>query len=317
MAITDTTSQINTIKNAYDKNVRLEWNNISHLRSELTWILPENLTTPSLSVTFDRYQPIVIDGGPIAENTDPDPFAAPDVEPITVVAAERGGYTVVNDKALLLSYDQGLMQSIVRRIRDAEAQVDDDLIETVLRSGNNAIVVKADKSVTKYSTGTTTYTATDAPAAAGGTLSSQAIRAAVVQLKKNKAPTVNGYYIAFADYQSIQDLRTEAGDTGWRTPANYDNSIELQTGEIGIFEKVRFIEANNLKVGSDGVHRTFVMGAQTLAANIVKDWEIVLTGTIPDPLDRRQPVGFKAMLGYGLFNPKGLVTVYAKTAYEG
>lgn len=70
-------------------------------------------------------------------------------------------------------------------------------------------------------------------------------------LKKNKAPTINGKYVAIIHPSVAMDLRNA---DGWLDVHKYAATTEIFNGEIGELHGVRFIETTNAKVLGKGAY---------------------------------------------------------------
>ena len=76
-------------------------------------------------------------------------------------------------------------------------------------------------------------------------LTSTVVNKAVTKLKKNKAPKINGKYIAIIHPSVSEDLRESEG---WIEAHKYASVTEIFNGEIGELHGVRFIESNEAPV---------------------------------------------------------------------
>lgn len=76
-------------------------------------------------------------------------------------------------------------------------------------------------------------------------LTSTVVNKAVTRLKKNKAPKINGKYIAIIHPSVSEDLRESEG---WIEAHKYASVTEIFNGEIGELHGVRFIESNEAPV---------------------------------------------------------------------
>lgn len=65
---------------------------------------------------------------------------------------------------------------------------------------------------------------------------------AATQLKINRAPRINGQYVAVAAPQVTRDLMN---DNAWLNVKQYSDAKDLYNGEVGSFHGFRFIEATN------------------------------------------------------------------------
>lgn len=75
------------------------------------------------------------------------------------------------------------------------------------------------------------------------------VNRAVTILKKQKAPMIDGKYVALIHPSVAEDLRESKG---WIEAHKYASPEEIYNGEIGELHGVRFIETNNAKVDVGG-----------------------------------------------------------------
>ena len=90
------------------------------------------------------------------------------------------------------------------------------------------------------------------------------VNRAATWLKKNKAPKINGSYVALIHPSVAYDLRNSEE---WKEYHKYNDVAPIFKGEIGELHGVRFIETNNAKIwkaGADGnaVYATLFLGAK-------------------------------------------------------
>ena len=86
------------------------------------------------------------------------------------------------------------------------------------------------------------------------------VNKAATVLKKNKAPRINGKYVAIIHPSVKYDLRSSAE---WIEAHKYAATTEIFNGEIGELHGVRFIESTNAPIYQNGdklVYSTFFMG---------------------------------------------------------
>jgi N4-gp56 family major capsid protein len=93
-------------------------------------------------------------------------------------------------------------------------------------------------------------------------LTPDVVKKAATWLKKNKAPKINGSYVALIHPSVVHDLRGKE----WEEYQKYSNPAPIFKGEIGELHGVRFVESTNAKVwkdeGKDSVYATLFLGAK-------------------------------------------------------
>jgi N4-gp56 family major capsid protein len=94
-------------------------------------------------------------------------------------------------------------------------------------------------------------------------LTPDVVNRAQTWLKKNKAPKINGSYVALIHPSVAYDLRNS---DEWKEYHKYNDVAPIFKGEIGELHGVRFIETNNAKIwkedSKDAVYATLFLGAK-------------------------------------------------------
>lgn len=161
------------------------------------------------------------------------------------------------------------------------------------------------------------YNALDA-AAAGQTIGtgsenfdSWILREAVLKLEQaNVRPFNGGNYVAVVSPTLAQQLKSESDQAGWRyvVGQNAGGGNSIYMGEVGTYEGVRIIQNNS--VPDQGIG--FVMGAEALA-KVFSDApgfgpnpQVVISPQV-DKLRRFMSVGWKHLVGYGIFRDEAVV----------
>lgn len=153
---------------------------------------------------------------------------------------------------------------------------------------------------------------TDDTVAAGATgriTASVASRQAVF-LDNASVPTLGGdAYLAMIHGSVAFDLMGETGGRGWRDSRTYTNPQDLYTGELGEFEKVRYVNNSRCKINtaatSADVYTTYFWGAQAIAEAVGLEPEIRLTGP-NDTLARFLNTGWYGVIGWNVFRQEAL-----------
>lgn len=137
------------------------------------------------------------------------------------------------------------------------------------------------------------------------------LREAVLKLETaNVRPFNGGQYVAVVSPTLAQQLKSESDQAGWRyvTGQNPGAGNSIYMGEVGTYEGVRIIQNNSIPDQGIG----FVMGAEALA-KVFSDApgfgpnpQIVLSPVV-DKLKRFMSVGWKHLVGYGIFRDEALV----------
>lgn len=244
MAYTDTTSFAGLVKTAYDRYVEFALRAQPMIRA-VADKKPAQQAMPGSSVVFSLYNDLAAATSTLAETTDPDAVALPDVSTVSVTLNEYGNAALATRKLELFSLsdvDPAIADIIAYNMADSL----DTVAQNVLRAGDNVI----------YSGSTATSTAT---VSAASTLDSADIRKVVAKLRSNKAvPRSGSLYWVGIHPEVSHDLRAESGSVGWRdTHAHTDASLgNLFAGSIGTYEGAFFIENPRMYSAKDGADQT-------------------------------------------------------------
>ena len=184
----------------------------------------------------------------------------------------------------------------------------------------------------RYSGGAANFNALNALSAANGKFTASDALDAMTNLTINKAPRINGQYVAVVPPQIGRDLMRD-GD--WLDVSKYSSATALFKGEIGSLYGVRFVSTTNAwgedttddtegtrDTASPGIFSTIVTGRD--GYGVVK-----LSGTSPmkpqviisdkadksDPLNQTLIAGWKAFYAAKLLNTAWVVVVRSKSQY--
>jgi N4-gp56 family major capsid protein len=244
MAYTDTTSFAGLVKTAYDRYVEFALRAQPMIRA-VADKKPAQQAMPGSSVVFSLYNDLAAATSTLAETTDPDAVALPDVSTVSVTLNEYGNAALATRKLELFSLsdvDPAIADIIAFNMADSL----DTVAQNVLRAGTNVI----------YSGSTATSTAT---VSAASTLDSADIRKVVAKLRSGKAvPRSGSLYWVGIHPEVSHDLRAESGSVGWRdTHSHTDASLgNLFAGSIGTYEGAFFIENPRMYSAKDGADQT-------------------------------------------------------------
>lgn len=138
-------------------------------------------------------------------------------------------------------------------------------------------------------------------------------------LKKNKAPKIDGSYVAIIHPSVAYDLRNS---DEWKEYHKYNDVTPIFKGEIGELHGVRFIESNEAKIWKDGetcVYATLFLGKDSFG---VLDPEgegmqmIIKPRTVAGgPLDQFSTIGYKFNHGAKILYPERLLRVETGSSY--
>ena len=165
---------------------------------------------------------------------------------IDVTTTQHGDYTAVSDRLELEAYDD-IIYGATEEMGAAEGETYDILTRNVVAAGNS-VAYCPDGNTAITSRANITNTAVLTPAM---------VNKAATFLKKNKAPKINGYYVAIIHPSVAYDLRESAE---WKEYHKYDAVDPIFKGEIGELHGVRFIESNTAPIWTGGASGAKVYG---------------------------------------------------------
>ena len=221
---------------------------------------------------------------------------------------QHGDFTAVSDRLELESYDDVIFGA-TEEMGAAEGATYDTLTRNILIAGNSvAYCPNGDTEVTSRSAITKDCI-----------LTPDMVNKAQTWLKKNKAPKIDGYYVALIHPSVAYDLRNS---DEWKEYHKYNDVSPIFKGEIGELHGVRFIEANESKIWKDGntaVYATLFLGKDAFG---ILDPEgegmemIVKTkGQIGGPLEQFSTIGYKFCHGAKILYQERMLRVESGSSY--
>ena len=215
--------------------------------------LLENAKPELVYAQFGKKQPLPAGGGETVEWRKMNTFARADklqegVIPsgqsygfttVTGKIDQYGTYVSISDRLQLRGYDNNIMVATEEMGRSA-AETQEVLIRDELLTGMNVLYCDNITLATGAAAGTpTNCAAMEASSTVMSMLTSAMVNKAVTILKKNRAPKINGKYVAVIHPSVAHDLRN---DEGWIEAHKYASPDQLFNGEIGELHGVRFVE---------------------------------------------------------------------------
>lgn len=312
MAITDTTVVPQLLQTVYDLLAYMP------LRTELVYeqFVSRGMvqrtggsgTTPQpgSTVTFTFVNDLTEVASTIAESTDVTPQSMGTTQ-ISVTAQEYGGAVTVTQRLDSVGLVRVSPIAAERIGRQMGAQMD-NVVKAAVQAGTNVA----------YS-GTATSRITVGPT--GDTLTAFDVRKAVAKLRGFGAKGISGaLYGGLIHPDASVDLRAEGvANGGWRPVHEYQAGTNIYMGEVGTFEGARFVESPRAPLFVDAgetntdVYATLFIGLEAIAKVIGYRRQTVV-GPVVDSLRRFQPVGWKAMEGFGRFREGALFRVESRSS---
>jgi len=248
---------------------------------------------------------------PLTEGVTPDGNKL-NMTKITKAIQQFGDYTTVSDLLELRAIDP-VIASITEEHGAQAGDTIDIIIRNELVSGTNVIYApKSDG----------TEITSRADITADCKLTPTVINRAFTQLKKMKAPTINGDYVAIVHPSVIFDLRESEG---WLNAHEYAKPEEIFNGEVGKLHGVRFLETTNQKIWkttNGAVYACLFLGkdAYGVIEPSAESMEVIVksrgsAGTA-DPLDQRSTVGWKCSTAAQILYQERMVRVECGSSFS-
>ena len=313
---TTTSTMSNLIQTAYEKYIEF------NLRSEPMFRKfadkrPVDVTNPGNTVVFQVYTDLSRATSALTQTADPDAVELSNTNRVHVTVNEYGNAVLTTERLALESLsaiDPAVADMLSFNMRDSL----DSLVWTTLTSiatgrfsgttaANEATVNGEDVSA---STSAANFTAALA-------------RKGVAKLRGANVQTRDGnLYTALIHPDVSYDLRSEAQTSGsavWQLPHTYTDAAvgNLWSGEIGIFDQVRYIETPRAESvsgsGTSKVYATVILGKQALLEAVSYEPKTVI-GPVTDKLMRFRPAGWKGLLGWNVFRKEARYVIKSKSS---
>ena len=223
---------------------------------------------------------------------------------IKATTTQHGDYTAVSDRLELESFDDVIFGA-TEEMGAAEGETYDTLTRNSLVAGNSVA----------YAGGKTSRSALTNADVMTPALANKA----ATWLKKNKAPKIDGCYVALIHPSVAHDLR-ESDE--WKEFHKYNAVDPIFKGEIGMMHGVRFVETNNAKVWKDGANATYATLFLGKDAFGILDPQgegmemIVKTkGQIGGPLEQFSTIGYKFCHGAKILYQERMLRVETGSSF--
>lgn len=227
---------------------------------------------------------------------------------IEATTTQHGDFVAVSDRLELEAYDDVIFGA-TEEMGAAEGETFDTLTRNVLVAGNSvAYCPDGDTEITSRAALTNTCI-----------LTPDMVNKAQTWLKKNKAPKIDGYYVAIIHPSVAYDLRNS---DEWKEYHKYNDVEPIFKGEIGELHGVRFVECNESKVWKEGevaTYATLFLGKDAYGIldpegegmeMIVKPKE-----QVGGPLNQFSTIGYKFCHGAKILYQERLLRVESGSSY--
>jgi N4-gp56 family major capsid protein len=200
---------------------------------------------------------------------------------------QHGDFVAVSDRLEMEAFDD-IIFGATEEMGAAEGETYDTLTRNILVGGNSVI----------YCPNGTTEVKSRAEITKACILTPDVVHRAATWLKKNKAPKINGSYVAIIHPSVAYDLTST---DEWKDVHKYADVKTIFKGEIGELRGVRFVESNEAKIwkedSKDAVYATLFLGKD--AFGILEPegegMEMIIKGKgqIGGPLEQFSTIGYK------------------------
>lgn len=218
---------------------------------------------------------------------------------------QHGDYVAVSDRLELEAYDD-----VIYGASEEMGVAGGETFETLTR---NILVAGTSVAYGGEKTSRSALTNDDI-------LTPDLVNKAQTWLKKNKAPKIDGSYVAIIHPSVAYDLRNS---DEWKEYHKYNDVTPIFKGEIGELHGVRFIESNEAKIwkeeGGVATYATLFLGKDSFG---ILDPEgegmqmIVKPRTVAGgPLDQFSTIGYKFCHGAKILYPERLLRVETGSSY--
>ena len=223
---------------------------------------------------------------------------------------QHGDFTAVSDRLEMESYDDVIFGA-TEEMGAAEGETYDTLTRNILIAGNSFVYApNGDTEIESRSAITNDCKLTPA-----------LVNKAATWLKKNKAPRIDGCYVALIHPSVAHDLRESEE---WKEFHKYNAVDPIFKGEIGMLHGVRFVETNEAKVwkaGANGaaVYATLFLGKD--AFGILdpegEGMEMIIKGKeqIGGPLNQFSTIGYKFCHGAKILYQERMLRVESGSSF--
>jgi N4-gp56 family major capsid protein len=228
---------------------------------------------------------------------------------IEAETTQHGDYVAVSDRLELESYDDVIFGA-TEEMGATSGETYDTLTRNIIVAGNSVA----------YCPNGTTEVTSRADLTKECILTPSIVNKASTWLKKNKAPKIEGCYVALIHPSVAEDLRESAE---WKEFHKYNDVAPIFKGEIGMLHGVRFIESTECKVwkeeGKDAVYATLFLGkdAYGILDPEGEGMEMIVKpkGQIGGPLEQFSTIGYKFNHGAKILYQERMLRVESGSSY--
>lgn len=218
---------------------------------------------------------------------------------------QHGDFTAVSDRLELEAFDDVIFGAS-EEMGATEGETYDTLTRNILVAGNS-VAYGGDK-------------ASRSALTAADILTPDLVNKAQTWLKKNKAPKIDGSYVAIIHPSVSYDLRNSEE---WKEYHKYNDVAPIFKGEIGELHGVRFVECNEAKIWKEGdvaVYATLFLGKDAFGildpAGEGMEMIVKTKEQIGGPLNQFSTIGYKFCHGAKILYQERMLRVETGSSYS-
>ncbi len=228
---------------------------------------------------------------------------------------QHGAYTAVSDRLEAEAFDD-VVFGASEEMGASAGETKDTLTRNVLSESTSIVYCPI------VGTGGALTEVNDVDSlTAAATLTPDMVAKAATWLKKNKAPKIDGKYVALIHPSVAYDLRKS---DDWIEAHKYSAAKEIFNGEIGELHGVRFIESTNCRIrknGAGGVatYESYFLGKDAYGEIEPngESMEMIIKGKeYGGPLNQFSTIGYKFVHGAKILYPERFLLVMSGSSYS-
>lgn len=276
----------------------------------------------------------------LSEGTPITAFVDATLDRVDVALQQYGEATRVTDILTMTELFDALKQNIALMGEDCALHADVMTRNALVNATQTGVTLQqatgtATETIGKvYAQGLPSFAALGAAGVSGGKAVATDFLRAVTQLKINRAPMFNGYYVAVIPPQVSHDLQN---DPDWIDASNHGDPTRRFRGELKTFAGCRFVEHTNPHVedatGTEGayaavanpanrVYRSFILGQGAYGVPAIEgdspyDPKVIIVDKADksDPLNQYMTAGWKAFYAASALNCPFALSLSSKTEF--
>lgn len=259
-------------------------------------------------IEFRRFTTLGVAKTPLAEGVPPAlQLITATAQTATVV--QQGAAVGFSDVVATTTFDP-LLEEITDLLAEQAAETIDEIIRDVLVAGTS--IQYAGAAVSRVTV------------AATHILDVAAVRKAVLQLKLNRAKTIDGFYHAIIDPRTAHDLQ---GTSEWVTANNYGQTGRIFDGSLGTLYGVKFWVTDKVALVVNGgvgatvdVYQSLFFGRDAFGIvgleghNLQTIHKALGSAGTADPLNQQGSFGWKVMFTTTILNQAFMIRVEHATS---